>query len=350
MSGQNDDTEEKLLPPTQWKLRKAREKGQVAASSDFVRSTVAVIGIIFVLFAWTGFLSVYIRGFDAVIAALGEDFKGGYLRAFDATIVAAASKMVPLLILLFIAAVLANILHKRGIPFSFHPVKPDFNRVNPAQGLKKVFGIRNFTEFAISLGRLLLWMAIGALILWLAIPMALQSTLCGLSCVADTGLTTGQRFVVAAIIILIVSALIDLPVQFALFRREMRMSRRELKRELRDTQGAPEFKSHRRDAHRTMTDPGRQGGMESASVIVLGTDIAVALRFDRKDAPVPFVVAKGQGRNADNIIKAGEKLQIPSALDPELARSLFETVPAGDVIRENQFQPVALLLVKAGGF
>ncbi|MEZ5840532.1 MAG: EscU/YscU/HrcU family type III secretion system export apparatus switch protein [Hyphomicrobiales bacterium] len=349
MSGQDNDTEEKLLPPSQWKLRKAREKGQIAASADFVRSAVTIIGIIFVVLAWTGFVEVFASGFDAVTRIFGEDFESSYLRGFNATIVAAGSKMVPLLLLLLIVAIVANILHKRGVVVSFHPIKPDLNRVNPAKGLKKLFGMRNFTEFAISLGRLLLWLAIAGLIIWLAVPMAMQSPLCGGPCILETGYVSGQRFLIAAVIMLIIAALVDLPVQFALFRREMRMSHRELKRELRDTQGAPEFKSHRRDAHRGMTERGGKGGIASASVIIIGTDIAVALRFNRKDSPVPFVIAKGEGKNADTIISSANKLGVPQQVEPELARSLFQSVMVGDIIRENQFQAVATVLIKAGG-
>ncbi|MEM6667343.1 MAG: EscU/YscU/HrcU family type III secretion system export apparatus switch protein [Pseudomonadota bacterium] len=343
MSG--DDTEHKPLPPTEHKLRKSREKGQVASSADFVGGGTAAIGLVFIALTWAGFVGLFAGTFQR---SLDSWFAGGIDLAptFSSMIANTFMTLLPLALIVAASGAILNILHKKGIPFSLHPVKPDFSRISPSKGLQKLFGVRNFTEFGIAFVRVSLWFTVSVLLAWLLLPTLLGAAQCGIGCVAAAGGRTAVYMLIAAIIFLIIVGLFDLPVQFALFSHEQKMSHTEFRRELRDTQGAPEYKQRRRESHRDAASS--LGGLRAATFILEGRGGAVALRYDRDDAPVPIVVAKGQGVHAERIIAAARKAGMAVATDGTLTGSINETVSVGSPIRNDQFQPIAGIILRLG--
>ena len=254
------DSEAKTLPATPRKLRKAREKGQVAASSDFVAGMHVILGVLAIILTWRGLASVFtgtfsrsVDGFRSVDVDLIRDMT-------QLTAWSLIGALAPLLMVLWLGAILTNMLHKRGIPFSLHPVTPDFNRLNPARGFQKIFSSRNAIEFAISFARILVWFAAIGLVLYLTLGQALFSSVCGIGCVARASLDTIGLVLIVAAVLLLVAGLIDLPLQFSLFLKEQKMSVTELKREQKEQMGTPEMRSYRRERAREILEAAAASG------------------------------------------------------------------------------------------
>lgn len=339
------ETEEKNLPPSQRKLKKAREKGQVASSQDFVSGLIFTFGIIVVLAMWPRYLEVFTGSLRLALDNLNRPFAQSGPQVFSDLFTLIFQALMPLLVVVAAVGFVGHVAHKKGLIFSFDPVKPDFNKLNPVEGFTKIFSFRNAVDFGVVLLRSLIWLVVSGLVIWLALPQIVMSPGCGLPCVTTAGFDLIKTLVIIAIILIIVIGILDLPLQTFMFLRDQKMSRSELKREMKEQEGSPEFAGHRKEQHRLIASGGGATGMRVASLIFVSSGEAVAIRYDANAQPVPIIVAKGKGVNADPILKAAELLDIPVVVDPYLAGELVN-VGIGGMVPERLFTPVALALVK----
>jgi type III secretion protein U len=340
-----DEAEERNLPPSQRKLQKAREKGQVMASADFVAGVMTFAGVILVassISIYAGVASDAFRmGIDSMSRA--EPLRSGAIVAV--VIKSSLDAVIPLVLVVGLVGLAANIAHKRGLVVSVEPVKPDLKRISPTDGFKKVFSARNAIEFSSSMLRAAIWFALAAILIIAALPTILGTATCGLSCVVEVGRSEIWKLMIIGLILLLIAAFIDLPLQNFLFLKDMKMSRQELKREFRETEGSPEFESMRRGEYREMAMG--SGSPKLATFVVVSANVAVALRYDAKDTPVPVVLAAGRGANADRIIAAAEKVRTPVMDDPDVANMLIARTKVGEIVPKDQFNAIALLLLKS---
>jgi len=358
----DNSTEEKVLPPSQHKLEKAREKGQVAASGDFVAGISAAIGLVYVVFNWKTFFDIAARISDLTNLSIANSSPDRALAIFLTMLFESAGAVAPLIALVIVSGIVTNLLHKRGIPFSLHPVKPDFAKINPGAGLKKLFSRRNATEFAQALGKLIVWFGLCALFLWLSLQTILASIYCSLGCVIDASLNAGLLILVAGVILLVASGLIDLPLQIALFHHEQKMGHKEAKREMKELMGSPEFKSHRRSEYQKLvfgnggTGKAENGGgsgrvkdgVEGITLILRAPEKAVGLYYHPEHADVPMLVARFQGAQMAKELAAAQSHGIPVMEEATLANDLYRTIDVGKVVRERHFEKVARFLVQIG--
>ena len=344
------DSEAKTLPATPRKLRKAREKGQVASSSDFVAGMHVILGVLAIILTWKALAGV----FTSTFARSMQGFQGLSPEAISEQTTDTAWSLIgglaPMLMVLWIGAMLTNMLHKRGVPFSLHPITPDFNRLNPARGFQKIFSSRNGIEFAISFARIIIWFTAVALVLYLTLGQALFSSVCGIGCVARSAMDTVGITLIVAAILLLVAGLVDLPLQVALFLKEQKMSHSELKREQKEQLGTPEMRSYRRERAREMLEGAAAAGEEPVLFIVDRRRTAIGIFFKRGKTPIPIVVLKASGPLASQLINRAVDKGIALEEDGELARDLYKRVAENDRIREKHFEPVALALARAGAF
>ena len=347
---QGNDAEAKTLPPTARKLKKAREKGQIASSSDFVSGVHVILGVLAILLTWKGIAAV----FASVLARAESGFAGtspdSVAEQTDLAVWGLIGALLPMLLVLWIGAFVSNVLHKKGIPFSLHPITPDFGRLSPARGFQKIFSGRNATEFGVSALRLVVWFAAVALVLYLTLGQALFASVCGIGCVARASVEAVGLLLIAAAILLLVAGLIDLPLQFALFNKEQKMSLTEMRREQKEQLGTPEMRSYRRERGREMLEAAVAKGRPPVLFLSDGHRTAVGLFFDRNQTPIPVVTVKAQGALATQVLARAEAGGIPVEIDADLALELHRKVEEGGRIREKHFEAVAMALAKAGAF
>lgn len=338
------ETEEKNLPASQRKLRKAREEGEVASSADFVTALGFTAGLIYLFVNWPKVVTAFSSAFRVALDRSGSGPQGSMVQSLVGVLAMTGDFIVPMMVIVASAALAGHLIHKKGFVFSMAPVTPKFSRIDPAAGFKRIFSMRNGLEFLISVGRIIVWLTIAAALIWFALPDVLTISECGQACIGGVAWALTKKILIVAVILLILFGVLDLPLQIFLFLRDQRMSRSEFKREFKEQEGSPEMAGARKEQHRQMASG---SGSRSATLIVMSSHEVVALQYDPVSQPIPIVLAKAAGRAADPIMKAAELGKVPVELDPRLARELFR-VGIGGIVPEKEFNAVAMALVRHG--
>ena len=355
----SDDSEEKTLDASQHKLREARKKGQVAQSSNFVQSMTTVAGVFYIILNWKSFADTFSNLFQLTVLSFQKDAVDIGLSLFLTVIFDIMYAIVPFVMLIILVGVVANILDKQGIPFSLEPIKPDFKKVNPAEGFKKFFKKRNMVEFFSSLTKLVFWFTLTAIFVWLFLQTILASIYCSIGCIADSATSVGMLIIATAVVMLLFFGLLDMPLQKFLFNDEQKMGHKEAKREQKEMNGSPEFKQHQKSEHRRMiaeVSGEAQGsgqirdGSNGLTMILRGSESAVGIYFHPEHSKVPALVKTFSGARFTQDMKAADNKNIPVIFEQALMSDILSSVEVGKAIRERHFEKVARMLIDIGAF
>lgn len=334
--------------PTPFKLRKAREKGMVARSAE--------LGFLSGLIALAGFGAA---AGETTVGRLGElmrqSFSAGIDRSYEPEQIGAMVRhlawatLAPLALLggtIVAIVVFLEILQLRGLIFTAQPLKPDFNRLNPAQGLKRLFSMRMLKETL----KTVLKSTCYAIAAWLVIKDALARfahAAANGEQLAGAMASAAFRLVFVFILIAVAFVILDQVLVRSEFLKQMRMSRREVTRENKDQQGDPRIKRKRKQLHAEFVAQSK--GLEalpgSDLVVVNPEHFAVALRYDPATMSAPEVSAKGRNRFALALKSEAIRLGIPVLERPTLARALFRGCKPGDAVPSNAYEEVAALYI-----
>lgn len=321
MSDQQDKSEE----ATPYKLEEARKKGQVPRSPDLL--AFAMVMTFLMVF------SAIAAPLASVIAAhshwwlsnaghLGGSFgylgeQGGY------SLKQVAYAFLPLIGALVLVAILTNLLFS-GPVFSLIAIKPDFKRLNPIQGLKRIFSRRMFVELI----KVLVKGSLFALVLYYLFKSLLPRLL-GMATVSPGELPlAGKQLLMqlgfTVLAVMAAAALFDVWHSRREFGRQMRMSKRETKDEHKRREGDPEVRAKRKGIqHELLKKASALGQVKDADVIITNpTHYAVALQYRPASMLAPKVLALGRGLHAWRICQMARKHQIPILRRPPLARTL----------------------------
>jgi flagellar biosynthesis protein FlhB len=345
MSGE-EHGQNKTEEATPHKLRKARERGQVARGLDlaFAGSLLAVALVALVAgerFAAT--LAQLLRHSLTAGISTATDPRQA-LDLVGATYWTAFEPLVILGAVLIAILVTLELIQLRGFMFSTQPLKPDFQRLNPAAGLKRLFSARMLKETLKSLVKFCVY----GVAAWLVIVAALETLAPRISDARRLAeaLQTGTWQLLTAFIALAAGiAIIDQLIVRSEFRKQMRMTRRELTRENREREGEPRLKQRRRDLHAQMREQAEGLGKIAGSdlLVVNPEHFAVALRYDPKTMQAPEVRVKGRNQFAQLMKRKAFLLAIPVVPHPALARSLYADGKAGRPIGPDHYRDVAQL-------
>jgi flagellar biosynthesis protein FlhB len=346
--GQEQNRTEQATP---FKLKRAREKGMVARGLDisFVASLIGLAA--FVLIAGPELIAVLSvemrRALITGIRSAGDP---------NAATSLAASSLWPVLqpVVLFGGTVigvvlLVEIVQLRGLLFSATPLKPDFSRINPAKGLKRLFSVRMLKEAAKSM----LKMTAYTLVAYLAIRAALAGAAAQITDAAkltealDHGATRLLFYFILAGAAL---AVIDQLLARGEFAKQMRMSKREVTREHKEREGDPRLKAKRKQTHAAFAKQAKGLGALPGSdmLIVNPRHVAVALAYRPGEDEAPIVTALGADRHALQLKAAARRLAIPIFESRQLARALFKEGEMGREISPSHFHAVAELYYRLG--
>ncbi|MDH3494686.1 MAG: EscU/YscU/HrcU family type III secretion system export apparatus switch protein, partial [Acidobacteriota bacterium] len=278
---------EKTEQPTQKRLRDSRKKGQVAKSQD-LSSALLLLAAVGVLWLAGGYIAGFAfdslkEQFGAAAAFSGEMTNEAVFGAFQSGLISFAMILAPLFLVVWVFSFTVNYLQVGSI-FAVESVKPGFSKLNPAEGFKNKFlKLRPYVELAKTVVKMLitalvagwvLWAARGDIVLLSAKPLDV-SVAFAFGIVIEIGFKIGIAF-------LILGAL-DFFLQNYLHRRDLRMTKHEVKEEYKETEGNPLIKSQRRALHRELLEQGMLAAVRSADVVVANpTHIAVALRYNKE--------------------------------------------------------------------
>lgn len=342
-----EDLGDKTEAPTPRRRQEAREQGNIARSPDLT-SAVLLLGFMMLL-SWYGpGLTQSLR--DVMLRQLGgSSFADpNPLHAASATLqnlLAVASAMAPLLIGAMLIALLINVAQV-GFFASTDRLAPKLGAISPLKGLSRIFkGGQGFFHLLMNVLKLVLVTAVA----YSAVHNRLAEivTVQRLEFIEIFGIATEIIFSIAIRIgvLLLILAIIDYVYQRFRVERELRMTKQEVKEEMKRMEGDPLLKQRRRQIAQQIAVQRLRRDVPTADVIVTNpTEFAVALKYDQQTMHAPRVVAKGQGYMAMRIREIAIAHGVPILERKPLARALYKLVEVGAEIPEQFYSAVAEIL------
>ena len=336
---------EKTEMPTPKKLRDAREKGQVCTSKDIVST--ALLVVLFAVLAWMGSaLMVESQQLVATVGSRLADPAGGAVTACGAlTLILIFKYSFIFVVVAAVVGIVANIA-QIGFLFTFEPLKPNFSKLNPAEGAKKIFSKKNFFEFLKNCVKVCFLSWLLYKIIWASIPELLQMCYGTVDDILPSLRVMLKRLAVYTAAGYIIIAVVDRIFQGKNFTKEMMMTKDEVKREYKEMEGSQEVKQAQRQFRdEIMNGPDPVKATKEANVIVTNpTHLAIGIRYDASEWPLPRIVVAGADGVARIIRETAMAEGIPLVENVPLARSLYAEGKVGDFIPESLLEPVAEVL------
>jgi flagellar biosynthesis protein FlhB len=337
---------ERSFPATPKRIEQAREDGRVARSRELATAAIMLGAAVFM---W--------GGGPALVASFRQVFTNAltidHTTAVDAAQLAprlhtlATDSLVaalPLLGVLLLVSVAAPLLLSGWI-FSLKAFSADFSRLNPARGLGNMISQHSVVELAKTLAKAGLLGGIAGWAIWDAKAELLVLANLG---VGDGLAHTGRMVVHGFFLIvggLVLIALIDVPYQLWHYRDSLKMTREEIRQEVREQDGDPQVKARIRSQQRAIARKRMMAAVPKADVIVTNpTHFAIALEYREGVMRAPRVVAKGAQLIAKRIREIGEEHHVPIVEAPPLARALFRHAEIGQEIPQALYNAVAQVL------
>jgi flagellar biosynthetic protein FlhB len=347
MADERSDSRERTEQPTARRLEKAREEGQVARSAELAAAAALVAGA---LLLGTTAGSAMGRAASETLRRAVSAFSIGPLTTstvaplLTQTVTGVLLAWLPFALGVASAAVAIQLVQTRGA-LSWKPVEPKLSNLSPLTGLKRIFGmdgIVNLLKSVLKLTALVLvtWSVFARH--WNEMLALAQS---GPEAAAAVLRELVLRLVLTTALAFFVVALVDYAFQWFKHQRQLRMTRDEVVREHRETDGDPMVKARMRSIARSLARKRMMQQVPTADVIVVNpTHIAVALRYAPSESPAPMVVAMGERRIAERIRAIAEKAGIPIVENKPVARALLATAQVGRAIPAAMYVAVAEIL------
>jgi type III secretion protein U len=337
-------SDEKTEEPTQKKLDDARKKGQSPKSQD-VNAAVGLVGLLIALVVTAE--SMFDQLSQMMVRALHQGLTAKsnqeLLALMVETLKTGIMATLPFIAVSVALGVIASFAQV-GFNLSFEPISPKFDKLNPAEGLKKLFSVRSFIDFlkmvvkAIALAAVL-WVLIEGMV-----PLLVGATYFDPAGVGLLGWKSIIKLLAAGCVVFIVIGPVDFGLQLWLFKRDQKMSKDEVKREHKESEGDPQLKGQRKQIARQDANSSPKKAVAGANAVIVNpTHYAVAVRYRSREAGLPVVVAKGVDAEALRIRGYAEQQGVPVFANPPLARALHK-VPTGGHVPEELFEAVAAVL------
>jgi type III secretion protein U len=336
---------EKTEQPTDHKVRKAREDGQVAKSKDFTQAL--LIGALFgYTLVMAGDIFKHLGEMISLPGQLhGMDFKDAVSIAMAALVRDAVELLVPYLLIVIGVGVFAEAL-QTGMLVSFKALMPKGDKLDPIKNLQQMFTMKNFVEFIKSclkvafLSFLVFFVVRDSLDTMIKIPLAGIGA-AGIALGEMVRILTVNTFICFGFI-----AVLDVAWQRYSYIKGLMMSMEEIKQEYKQMEGDPHMKGHRKELAREIALGEMVENTRKASVVVTNpTHVAVALYYEEGKTPLPIVLSKGEGHIAEAIKRVAEEEGIPILQNIPLARALLGQAQLGQYIPSELIEPVAELLL-----
>ncbi|MGK6325159.1 flagellar biosynthesis protein FlhB [Sphingomonas sp. DT-51] len=358
--GKGQDSGDRTELPTPKKLRDARRKGDVAKSKELGAAVVTLAWLI-LLATTLGSLAEQLATLAeaSLSAALAGEFANAAVtigwRTGALLVGATALLLVPVAVMGLVAESL-----QIGPILTGEKLKPSLDKLNPIEGLKRMFGLDGLVELLKSLAKVLIlvvltWLALRGLmpelgrmvaqVEWAGDPGGAQSAARQNLALLEAVTLRLLGWTVAAFVGV---ALLDRLHAKHSFTKKMKMSRRDVKQEHKNDEGDPHVKSHRRELHREWANSNAAGATRGAAALLVNpTHIAIALEYHPETCPVPVVAGKGEGPLAALMREAAREARVPIVRNVAAARALWTEGEVGGLVPEPLFDAVAEVILWA---
>lgn len=339
------DKDQKTEAPTPKKRRDAAEQGDVLQSRELGTALMVLCGA-----AWIALAGPMLIGAIEVMLTDALTFDAADLRHFDpGSAVLRLLGIVALPVVILFAITIAAAIGAPALlgSLGFRPGAFAFKggKLDPLNGVKRIFGIQGLIELGKSIAKVTLLGAVGV---WLL--MRYTPSLIGLTSqeIRPALSNVGSTFVFAMLamaLALVLIAGIDVPAQMYQRFQRLKMTRQETKDEHKQTEGSPEARGALRQRQREIARNSARGAIAEATLVLTNpTHFAVALRYRQGVDFAPVVVARGRGVTAEAIRELATEQGVPMLSYPQLTRALYYTSQPGQIIREDLYMAVATIL------
>jgi flagellar biosynthesis protein FlhB len=346
MSQQKSD-QEKTEEPTKRKLEKAREEGNVSVSKEISSVMLMALSLVVFLgsggFIWTRMEHLFQTFF--LNSGLPLDDQEHAMIYLEEALVVGFEMMVPLLIILMVTAVLVNGL-QTGWAFSTKAIKPKGNKINPASGLKRIFSMKGMVELLKGFSKLF----IVSLIVYFTVRNDIDHFISFMVMPLEYNLSEAGSyvlvFVTRILAALFILSIADMIYQRYQHRKDLRMTKQEVKDEYKQMEGDPHVKGQRKKMGMSIRQRKRldHAVLSSDVVVTNPTHYAVALRTTPSNNDAPIVMAKGKGLKALQIKELAKHYGIPIVENKPVARALYATAEEDEFIPADLYKAVAEIL------
>jgi len=345
----DEDAPGKTEQPTEHKLKRLREEGQVVKSQELIGAIGLFVPGLLLLFLAPSMLRTcveMVRFFFLRITELDPTQDGLIAVVFLRYFLILA---LPVLIIAVIAAILSNLVQLGGFLFTTKPLMPQFSKALPKFGqyFKRIFSAEGLFNLGKSLAKIIIIGVVAFLFINSEIEKLLNlqksDVYTGLVLVAGIAI----RMIIVTAVLLLVLGIADYFFQRWRFRERHKMTRYEIKEELKMYEADPMIQSRIRSRFRDLLKQNIAVAVPTADVVITNpTHLAVALKYDQRSMPGPMVVALGADAISARIREIAQEHDVPLVENKPLAWALYRETSVGDIIPESHWNAVAMVLSK----
>jgi flagellar biosynthetic protein FlhB len=346
MSQGEKDDQEKTEEPSQYRLDKSREKGDVVSSKDLSGIMIVGAAVGTLMFAGTFMLEEVWALAERVLALSLETVfhQKEILVLFNDVVFSFLKILSPLFLIVFIVSFLSQLM-QIGIIYAPELITMKLERINPQSGFGRIFSSKSLFEFFKGLLKFILVFG--------ATYVVLNKSIWQLNGMINSEIYSSLFFMksiviklfISVLLTLVVIAIVDYAYEKWAYLQRMKMSKQEMKEELKEREGSPEIRSRIKTVQREMAKKRMMKDLPKADVVVTNpTHFSVALKYNRETMVAPIVIAKGADHLAFQIREIAKKNDIPLVENVMLARTLYSTVKVGEGVPRDLYKAVAEVL------
>ena len=320
-----ESSSEKTEKATPQKIRDAKKKGQVPNSKDVPAALILLASTIYlwVMSDWmlAKMAELYIISYQLPTIPFNQALSAAIKICLDIGLFAI---VLPFVGLAAVMGVLGNIV-QFGIMFSLDPVIPRLSKVNPGDGFKRIFSMKQVVNTLLSLVKTL------AISLALYIVMHVgffqfmnEIKQCDIPCQKEITAELIKQLMMMILPLIITLAVLDFIFQKTQFDKDQRMTKEEIKREMKNAYGDPHIRGARQGMRRELTEQDIQSRIKTARLVIIDIGLAVALYYEQDVTPLPVIVAIGKAGMARKMIEIAQLENVAIISDARLVGDLIE--------------------------
>lgn len=335
---------EKTEQPTAKKLRDARQRGEVAKSKDFTQTALIVALFAYIVAQGKVMVDEFSRLMLLPYPLLGVDFRQAMGLVLDETARTTVLMLLPFIGIVIGVGIFAEAI-QTGLLVAFESIKPSAKKLNIINNAKNMFSKKTLVEFLKSVAKIGVVSWVVYALVKDALPLLMHIPYRGMG---ELGSLVGEllkTMIIQTGFAYAVISLADLAWQRFQYTKGLMMSKDEVKQEYKTSEGDPHIKGHRKQLHQELMQHDAVQSARDASVVVTNpTHLAIALRYEEDETPLPIVTGKGEGALAEKMIEAAREAGVPVMQNIPLAHALFDQASVDQYIPSDLVEPVAAVL------
>ncbi len=340
-------TGDKTEEPSSKKIKDARKSGNVAKSKEVV-TTVTLLGVLMIIYAMSDFIISQLKNYIVKFLNVGvtSDFSIAKVRhLLMMALVGFMKLIIPIGMVIIVFSAIGNLMQS-GFMMTGDPLKPKLSKLNPLSGFKNMFSKKALGNLVKSVIIVSVLMQIGYSFMQKNFMGILKTGDVYLPYLMETIITLVKNLIQNILLALLLVSVLDFAYQKYVYKKDLKMTKQEVKEEHKQMEGNPEIKGKIKQKQREMASRRMMEAIPSASVIVTNpTHISIAIKYEKGVDQAPMVVAKGADLVAFKIREVAKKHDIPIIENKPLARLIYKEVEIEQEIPEKMYQEVAEVLV-----